>query len=213
MRGQTRRTWVKFFITGWLHGSVRWQLDSAERGVFADLICFAGECNRDGAICDNDGKPYPLDFVANQFNITRELLDRTIVKCAAEGRIEERDGIIILTNFKIYNSEYARQKPYRVKAKDKKVYGSGQDVSLADDEYRKLVNLFGESGTMDRIENLSIYIQSKGDKYKSHYATILNWDRLDKKRGTVRTVGARTGTDRSLPDRNGYTKPEEWLKQ
>ena len=27
---------------------------------------------------------------------------------------------------------------------------------------------------------MSYYLQSKGDKYKSHYATILNWARKEK---------------------------------
>jgi predicted phage replisome organizer len=53
-------------------------------------------------------------------------------------------------------------------------------VFLTDEEYRRLVERFGESLTKDKIEALSLYIQSKGAKYKSHYATILVWDRNDK---------------------------------
>lgn len=113
-----KRTWVKIFVTGWLHGSIRWQLTPEERGVWADLIALAGECGRDGAICDNDDKPYPRDFIAGQLNIPVELLDHTIAKCKHDGRIENRDDIITLSNWKHYQSEYQRQKPYRQRKAD-----------------------------------------------------------------------------------------------
>lgn len=116
-RGATRRTWVKLHITGWLHGSIRWQLEADERGVWADLIALAGECGKDGKICDNDDRPYPRDYVAGQLNIPLELLERTIAKCQKEGRLDENKDMIIITNWKAYQSEYERQKQYR----DKKV--------------------------------------------------------------------------------------------
>lgn len=116
-RGATHRTWVKLYITGWLHGSIRWQLEPEERGVWADLIAMAGECGKDGKICDNDGRPYPRDYIAGQLNIPQVLLDTTIAKCRHEGRLEDNDDMIILANWKSYQSEYERQKPYR----DKKV--------------------------------------------------------------------------------------------
>ena len=54
---------------------------------------------------------------------------------------------------------------------------------ITPDEYQKLLKEFGEEGTRKRIENLSLYIASKGDKYKNHYATILSWDRREQKGG------------------------------
>ena len=33
----------------------------------------------------------------------------------------------------------------------------------------------------ERIERLSAYMQSRGKRYKSHYATILTWERNEKK--------------------------------
>lgn len=113
MRGASRRTWVKLFVTGWLHGSIRWQLEPDERGVWADLIAMAGECGKEGKICDNDGRAYPRQFIANTLNIPIELLDRTIAKCMHDGRIEEKSDIIKITNWAVYQSEYERQKPYR----------------------------------------------------------------------------------------------------
>lgn len=115
MRGRTKLTWVKIHVTGWLHGSIRWQLEADERGVWADLIAMAGQCLAGGKICDNDGRPFPRDFIANQLNIPQTLLDRTLAKCMHEGRIEERDDVIVLTNWTAYQSEYERQKQYRRK--------------------------------------------------------------------------------------------------
>jgi len=112
-----KRTWVKFWVTGWLHGSIRWQLEPDERSVWADLICLAGECGHEGGITDNDGCPLPRSFVASQLNIPPELLDRTIAKCRHDGRLADSDTTIIITNWQVYQSEYERQKPYREKAK------------------------------------------------------------------------------------------------
>ena len=54
-------------------------------------------------------------------------------------------------------------------------------VKLSDEEYEKLVEQFTENGAKSRIENLNLYIGSKGDKYKSHYHTILSWERKNNK--------------------------------
>jgi hypothetical protein len=53
-------------------------------------------------------------------------------------------------------------------------------VLLTPEEYTKLIVDFGQEGADDYIARLNDYIGSKGDKYKSHYHTILNWARQDK---------------------------------
>ena len=113
MRGEGKLTWVKLHVSGWLHGSIRWQLTPEERSVWADLIALAGQCLRGGRIEDNDGRGFPRDYLANQLNIPLELLEQTIEKCQEEGRIELEKDVIILTNWKSYQSEYERQKGYR----------------------------------------------------------------------------------------------------
>ena len=59
-------------------------------------------------------------------------------------------------------------------------------VFLTDIEYNKLIEELGEPLTKEYIKDLSLYIQSKGKKYKSHYATILTWHRKDGKEGKNR---------------------------
>lgn len=55
-------------------------------------------------------------------------------------------------------------------------YGEFNNVLLTDIEYEKLKEKY-PFNYQKRIDDLSIYISSKGDKYKSHYHTILAWDR------------------------------------
>lgn len=62
---------------------------------------------------------------------------------------------------------------------NKNKYGTFNNVKLTDEEYQKLKDTFIDYE--EKIENLSYYLKSKGDKYKSHYATILNWARKEKK--------------------------------
>jgi hypothetical protein len=48
-------------------------------------------------------------------------------------------------------------------------------VLLTAAEHEKFVSRAGESETNELIDQLSRYIASHGKKYKSHYATLLNW--------------------------------------
>ena len=82
-------------------------------------------------------------------------------------------------------------------------------VFLTEIEYNKLVEELGESLTKEYIKDLSLYIQSKGKKYKSHYATILTWNRNDIKKGVNRSgknnQNNRTGEEKP----NKYSHLEE----
>lgn len=113
MSRNRRRTWVKLHVTGWLHGSIRWQFSPEERGVWADLLALGGELGQDGKFCDNDGRALPWDFIANSLNIRKALLETVVNKSLEEGRLKEKDGVFILSNWSYYQSEYDRQKKYR----------------------------------------------------------------------------------------------------
>ncbi len=66
------------------------------------------------------------------------------------------------------------------KDSEKIPYGEFKNVFLSKDEFQKLTIKFGEQLTQYKIESLSSGIESKGYKYKSHYAAILSWDRKNK---------------------------------
>jgi len=61
-------------------------------------------------------------------------------------------------------------------------YGEFQNVMLTATERAKLTEAVGREAE-PLIERLSSYMESKGRRYKSHYATLLNWSRRDKEKG------------------------------
>ena len=62
---------------------------------------------------------------------------------------------------------------------NKNKYGTFENVLLTEKEHKKLKEKYPHTYE-NKIDNLSYYIESKGDKYKSHYATILSWQRKEK---------------------------------
>jgi len=78
--------------------------------------------------------------------------------------------------------EYKEEKEYiniKEKIYKKEKFGSFENVLLTKEEYNKLKERYPDY--QEKIENLSSYIASKGAKYKSHYATIINWSKKDDK--------------------------------
>jgi hypothetical protein len=73
----------------------------------------------------------------------------------------------------------------KVKVKDKIKHRD--KVFLTEEEYNKLVEQLGKEPTEQFITDLDLYIGSHGDKYKSHYKTILNWKRMHEKDAEQKT--------------------------
>ena len=113
MRGEYRRPWLKLWAVESLEGSIRYQLDAAERGTWYDILVLARICGQSGTIADRDSRPYPHTFIANRLNISLELFEATLKKCSDEGRVLEDEGGIHVVNWQKYQSEYERQKKYR----------------------------------------------------------------------------------------------------
>ena len=85
-------------------------------------------------------------------------------------------------------------------------YGQFKNVLLTDPEKGKIIERFGEEGFQERIDNISLGIESKGYKYKSHYAAILNWERMGEQRSGTHKQGTGKPT-------KTYTSPAEYRKQ
>lgn len=73
----------------------------------------------------------------------------------------------------------------------KEKYGEFKNVLLTEEEYEKIK----DKNMEQYIDKLSIYIESKGNKYKSHYATILNWSRKEKEQKDNRPKTSREKMD------------------
>ena len=78
------------------------------------------------------------------------------------------------------NKEVTPNKNDNKDKKDNKKNIYSEFVKLTDEEYKKLIEQYGETKTKTMIKNLSDYIGAKGDKYKSHYHTLQMWENKNK---------------------------------
>ena len=90
--------------------------------------------------------------------------------------------------------------------KEKRHFYGLTNILLSEKEHEKLVELFGEEGTRDKLTTLSLYKASKGKRYESDYATVLSWHRRDAKGGQG---GTNRQNSRQLTPRQNYTKVED----
>ena len=202
-RAAGRRTWIKLYCYGRLHGSVVYQLTEAEQSVWDKLLCYAGILGREGQISDNDNRPFPHSFIAHELHTSEELLESTLSKCEQEGRIAEDGAGIHITNWVAYQSEYQRQKPYRQKVTEG-VTTKGQGSYSGSYNKREQGEGEGEGEGEDRKE-----VSSKGDKSPSPFSEdikvveeALKTRRLDWK-GNPRIAGERKAALWML--KQGYT--------
>lgn len=100
-----RKPFFKMFSREWLEGSIRFDCDSGERGVFIDLISLANESRARGIIQANPTTPYPHTWIASRLNISPELLDSCLHKFTQQGRIHENTQGIEVLNFAFYQEK------------------------------------------------------------------------------------------------------------
>jgi hypothetical protein len=117
-----------------------------------------------------------------------------VMKRYNDTNVYERNNSYKVVEKPIYHISYINNYIYKILSKyilvkeknkkEKKEYGEFKKVKLFDDEYKKLIDKLGEKQTQKYIDDLDIYLeQNKKKKYDSHYATILSWNRKDKKEG------------------------------
>lgn len=111
------RSWIKIWVAESLRGTMRFDFTPAERGVWYDLLALAGDGRQDGLIAPGKDQKYPLRWIAGTLNISPSLLHRTLEKCKTYSRIEVNDNGIRILNWNKYQSEYERQKPFRLQHK------------------------------------------------------------------------------------------------
>lgn len=71
--------------------------------------------------------------------------------------------------------ESSKQKEESESKEEKEVYGEFKNVFLFKGEYEKLILKEGKDRTDEAIEVLGSYMESRGKKYKSHYAALISW--------------------------------------
>ena len=81
------------------------------------------------------------------------------------------------------NMEPATSADTKTAGPAKNSYGEFGNVKMTTAEFEKLVQAEGADRANALIEELSSYLASSGKRYKSHYATLLNWGRRKDKDG------------------------------
>jgi hypothetical protein len=94
---------------------------------------------------------------------------------------------------------------------EKNIYGQKfHRVKLTEAERQSLSDTYGDGKAQEMIDNMDLYLESKGDKYKSHYATLLSWERKNggnsdgQGRSGQRATEGKTSSARNLGDGQAY---------
>jgi len=98
------KQWIKMWCAECLEGSIRLDLTPAERGVWYDLLLWAGSCRVQGSIQRTEGIPYTFEEIASRLKIDVALLTTTVNKCMEEGRIYMKAGAIYISNWNRYQA-------------------------------------------------------------------------------------------------------------
>jgi len=92
-----------------------------------------------------------------------------------EGDVELPEHTKVTGNAKLPTAS-RKALPENIKAN----YGTQKNVKLSESELDRLAEYFGSEKVMwQKVEDMSLYLKSKGDKYKDHCATLMNWGRKD----------------------------------
>ena len=109
------RTWFKIYADKWLDGSIR--KDTPEiRAIFIDLLALAssGRWGDDGLIQIAPKMGFSNKQLAKISSISCTKLTRILKVLAKTDRISiNKTGVILIKNWKKYQSEYDRQSQYR----------------------------------------------------------------------------------------------------
>lgn len=170
--------------------------------IWIKLLTLAGRVNSSGYIMLTENIPYTDIMLETLFARPLVMIKLALRTFEAYEMIHMEDKRIAVTNWEKYQNTEAlfkikeqgriRQENWRARQKEmkalppapkdkKKAYGEFNNVILTAEEHEKLVKRFGESDTAARIEGLSLGIKSKGYKYKDFYATILSWERKERR--------------------------------
>ena len=103
-----------------------------------------------------------------------DVLDKGLDRGYIGAYMPLKDKIKDKDNIKVKNKDKEDKELLR----EKKLYGVLNNVMLKDDEFEKLTIRYPYH-YQEYIDKVSTYIASRGDKYKSHYATVLTWLQKD----------------------------------
>jgi hypothetical protein len=195
----TNIVWVKFKLE--LLSDYRFtdKLNDSQKLIYLGLLLLAGNTRNHIPVDENYIKrnlnlAYSLEQIKNDIGVIITIFPK----------IQKLDNFLYFNNFrKLHNfkikesweknrkeignkKELPEKSKRRVREDKEKINKIRflEFVLLTQDQYSKLCADFTKEGADERIKKLNLYIGSKGDKYKSHYHTILNWEHKDNPKPT-----------------------------
>lgn len=126
--------YLKIFGYEWLEGSIRKDLDSAGRGIWADILALASLSRRIGYLERSVGIPYTDQEIADKFNVNIKELQKVIATCILEGRLQREND----TNT-LYVKNWDRYQDYPLGSEptNKKADKSKNGVLIYNPAYQK----------------------------------------------------------------------------
>ena len=121
-----RKLWIKVHVQGYLKslrkGSLG-KLDLEERAIWSGLLALAGDSAFPGLITVTGNIGYSDDQLADALMTSKDAIRKSKKSMIREKMIKV-DGVgnIKIVNWKQYQTEYERQKPYREKNPDVKKF-------------------------------------------------------------------------------------------
>lgn len=136
-----KRSWVKLWVNEWLDGTTRFEMSDAQRAFWVDLLAMAGRSRFPGIICAGQINGRFIGYPINKFqSLMSEPIDveQTFELFASNGKIsieitaESPTKLykIELCNWTRFQSEYQRQKPYRLQKGDAESYAPSNKTEV-----------------------------------------------------------------------------------
>ena len=116
------RNWIKLWVDQTLRGSMIAELTPEQRWIFIGLLLMAGDSDIPGVIYrrkNENGEPigYATAVLADELGVESGSIAPAIKRMIEKNKVAmDALGVISISNWKKYQSEYSRQKPYRNKS-------------------------------------------------------------------------------------------------
>lgn len=149
--------WFKVYAEKWFMGSSRFELTVEQRAIWIDLLAKASMNEPPGQI-----DYYSLEQLSHIFVVPLDLLKTALKRCEETTKVKHdtEKKMIVIMNWRKYQSEYQRQAPYRKKSKDRLKVHTDADNSCKKVTRRKEGEGEGEKRTEkeeeEKTENLSV---------------------------------------------------------
>jgi hypothetical protein len=171
------------------------ELDEPERFVWFGFLLLAGDCAHEGKICATENSGYTDIQLSDLLRTNPELIKKAKKKFLKFEKIEiDENGIITILKWHLYQSEYLRQKSYRVKLQtevtDSSLSLSPPNLipeSELDNSFEKFWQAYPKDGRLAKKESRAKFgaICKRGEMMQlsmglEGYVDFLKHQRLDK---------------------------------